>query len=364
MTATGDLPRRRRRVVALAIGIVGVILAVLAWFELHPPALAEADRAYRRDDLSGALGIARRHLSHRPTSRYAALLAARCLSRLGHSGEAETLYRRVWPLDHEDCHIRAYGLVTSNARVPAIQAYEELLERWPDDVLALSRMAAVLISQRDWDRAIVTARRLCEIPAGLVIGHTLAGAVNHDMGEFEAAADDFIRVLELDPHLKQMPLKPRSIFWSKLGHSLLRIGRIEEAQRHLGQGLREGDDPRIADLLGEAYFLQGAFDDAAQYWRLALQWDPRRFGTWWRLGKLELQRGRPGDAVEPLRRSIALQPNAVGPLYSLTLTYRRLGQSEAAAKVAEQADRCRGRALASAGGKVEETVLGLDEEAR
>ena len=110
-------------------------------------------------------------------------------------------------------------------------------------------------------------------------------------------------MLELDPELKQMPLKPRSMFWAEFGKCLLQIGRAEEAERHLHRGLREGDDPTLADLLGQAYYLQGMLDDAEQCWRLAVQREPARAGTWWRLGKLELQRGRAAEAVEPLRRA-------------------------------------------------------------
>ncbi len=81
----------------------------------------------------------------RPSSRQAALMAARCLSRLGQPDRAETHYKKAGHLDFEDLHIRAFGLVVNNRREPAIQAYREILERRPDDVLALSRMAGVFI---------------------------------------------------------------------------------------------------------------------------------------------------------------------------------------------------------------------------
>jgi tetratricopeptide (TPR) repeat protein len=201
---------------------------------------------------------------------------------------------------------------------------------------------------------------LVKIPAGTVIGHTLAGVVHHNTGEFEEAVEDFSRVLELDPDLKQMPLKPRSIFWGEFGKSLLSIGRAEEAQRYLHRALREGDDASVADLLGQSYYLQGALDDAEQCWRLALQLDPERPGAWWRLGKLELQRGRPAEAIEPLRRSSALEPDAIGPIYDLSLAYRRLGQSEESVKLSEQANRLRGRNLDGRIGEVNDRLFGTE----
>ena len=327
--ATAQSSRRWRRRAIIACGVIVIgILAALARSELYPADLAEAEASYRRDDLRTALRLAEAHLARRPSNRLAALLAARCLSRLGQTDRAETHYKKAGHLDFEDQHFRAFGLVVNNRREPAIQAYREILERRPDDVLALSRMAGVLISESRWADALDASERLIKIPAGAVIGHTLAGVVHHNTRDSELAVFAFSRVLELDPDLKQMPLKPRSLFWTEFGHNLIEVGRGNEARRYLHRALAEGDDAKVADLLGQSYYLEGALDDAEHCWRLALQWDPSRFGTWWRIGKLELQRGRTAEAIEPLLRAAELEPKAAGPLYSLALAYRRLGKGE------------------------------------
>jgi tetratricopeptide (TPR) repeat protein len=334
--------RKWRRPVVLFCGVVTSLLAAaVGWFEYDPPALAQAEAAYRRNELDTALRVARGHLDRRPYSRSAAILSARCLSRMGRPKEAELYYQKASPLSLEDRHIRAYAFVLSNARDPAILAYQEILRLWPQDVLALRRMAAVLISESRWYDAMDAALRLTEIPSAAVIGHTLAGMVHYNTGESQDAVNAFDQVMVLDPELKQMPLKPRSMFWSEYGRNLILIGRTEDAKRNLHRALGEGDDPKIADLLGEAYSLQGSLEDAEQCWRLALQLDPTRYGTWWRLGKLELQRGRPAEAIESLRRATALRPDAVGPLYSLSLAYRRLGRNAEALEYTNQANRLR-----------------------
>ena len=50
--------------------VVGLLAAVL-WFELQTEALADADTAYRRNDLHTALRLAEVHLACRPFSRRA-----------------------------------------------------------------------------------------------------------------------------------------------------------------------------------------------------------------------------------------------------------------------------------------------------
>jgi tetratricopeptide (TPR) repeat protein len=363
-----ESPRRGwrwRRRAAIVGGLLATgLLAAWAWSELHPAALAAAEASYRRHDLKAALRLCEAHLARRPSSRSAARLAARCLSQLGRPDQAEAYYEKAAPLELEDRHIRALALVVNNRREPAIRAYREILKRRPDDVLALSRMAAVLISESRWEDTLRTADRLIRIPEGAVIGHTLAGVVHHNTRDSELAVFAFDRVVELDPGLKRMPLKPRSMFWTEYGHNLLAVGRWADARRCLHRALEEGDDAKVADLLGQSYYLEGALDDAEQWWRVALQWDPDRFGTWWRLGKLELQRGRPAEAIEPLRRAAVLEPKAVGPLYSLSLVYRRLGRGAESDRLLERVARLRGAPGAPNRGAADRSLLETGEIAR
>src|SRR4051794_40678974 len=87
--------RKWRRPVVLLCGVIAALLAAaIGWFEYDPPALAQAEAAYRRNELDAALRIARGHLDRRPYSLSAAILAARCLSRLGRPKEAEPYYQK------------------------------------------------------------------------------------------------------------------------------------------------------------------------------------------------------------------------------------------------------------------------------
>jgi tetratricopeptide (TPR) repeat protein len=335
--------RRRRWVAVVGAAIAAGLVAVIAWRALCPQALAEAEAAYRANQLEAALGKAQGHLAHWPFSRAAALVAARCLSRLDRPDEAEPYYRKAGRLDLQDRHLRAYALVRGNRREPAIQAYQEILADRPDDVMSLRRLAAVQISQSRWKEALAAAERLTRIRSGAVIGHTLAGVVYHDTRDPEHAVVEFDRVLELDPHIKQMPLRPRSMFWAEYGQNLLAVGRVDDAKRHLHRGLREGADAKLADLLGQCYYLKGEVDEAEQFWRLAVRWDRNRADTWWRIGRLELHKGRPEQAIAPLRRAAELEPKSVGPVYSLVLAYRRLGRRDEADRLQKLADRLRGK---------------------
>ncbi len=309
MPPTGrDQPwlRRRSLVVAARVGIILGLLIPIGWDEIQPRALRESAAAAARNDPRTALGLALAHLGWHPWSRAAALAAARSFSQLDFAAWAEPYYRRVGlnQVDVADLQIRALGLFRANRRDEAVAAYQEILARHPDDVLALRRLAAVRIAQGAAAEALALAERLTLLPDGEVVGHTLAGTIYHDVGDTEHAVARWTKVLALDPTLSKMPLTPRSMFWSYLGQDLLTLGRADEVRSHLERALTAGPNAGLAALLASANRQLGNLDEAERWWRLASQWDPRLAGPWLGLGRLALQRGhlRPGDRAPPPRR--------------------------------------------------------------
>ena len=345
-------PKRRRWwwLVVVIVAIIVPLAGWIGWSEYNAPELIKAEAALARNDPLAALHFARTHLASRLYSRSANRIAALSLSKLGQVDEAETHYAKLGSLDRDDRHVRALALVQSNRRESAIAAYNELLADSPDDILALRRLAAVQISEKLWADALKTAERLIAIPDGRVIGHTLAGVVHHDRLDPDSAVVAFDRVLALDPEAKGMPLNPRAMFWADYGQDLLAVGRTIDAKKVLHQGLREGTNARIADLLGVAYYQLGANEEAEQYWKEALRLQPNRGETLWRIGRLELQRGKPADALEPLKRAVELEPKSVGPAYSLSLAYRRLGRIDEAEVLRKRADQLRAKSPPPSGG--------------
>src|SRR5262249_23205349 len=142
--------RRGRRMRALSfVSILIALSVVTAWNVTRSEALAEAERAYARVELVDCLQHALDYLERRPWSRDAALLAARCLSRLDSADQAEPYFGRAGRLSLQDQQIRAYGLVRGAHPERAIPAYREILRLETDNVTAMRRLAAVLLAQDD-----------------------------------------------------------------------------------------------------------------------------------------------------------------------------------------------------------------------
>jgi tetratricopeptide (TPR) repeat protein len=323
---------------ALLIGL----LALTAWNLTRSHALATARQFYARGDLVASLQHALDHLERRPWSHEASRLAALCLSRLDYADAAESYYQHAGTLDLNDLQTRAFGLVRGNHRQRAIQAYEEILARWPDNVTALRRLAAVQLSENNVPQLLGLAERLIAIPEGAAIGYTLRGMVAHLDVNREGAVEAFEHVLELDPDLQLMPLAPKA-FWSYFTEDLIRIGRLEDASRYLNRLLAEDPDASLMISLGRAYFLQGRLDEAERCYRQAAEWAPESYRPYEGLGKLELQRHRLEAARTHFETARKRAPARVDVLYSLAVVYRLLQRPDDAQRLEKEIARLRER---------------------
>jgi tetratricopeptide (TPR) repeat protein len=362
-----DIKARARSLGRMAMGgaLLAALLGLTYWHAVGSSSLDRSREAEQKLDFVTALRLGREHLASRPWSREADRIAARCFSRLDFSQEAEPYYRAAGTLDLEDLHYRAYGIARANQRDRALEIYEEILKRKPDDASALSMAAAVLITQSRWDAVKGMARRLVDaraaratvykpIVAGTghwtlrptevasvpAMGFTLLAMVHHDLREHEAAVAAFEHVLELDPALRSAPVAP-SVFWADFAQDLTLAGRSMDTIRYLTRATGELAEPALFDLLGQAYLQQSQFDDAETSWRQALEINPNHFPSLLNLGRLELKRTRPEAAMKSLNHAARIAPESYELVYAMSLAQHQLGNEKEARRYAEKADRLR-----------------------
>jgi tetratricopeptide (TPR) repeat protein len=322
-----------RTTIVFTLVLIGLSI-LSAWNLSRSNALPEARGAYTRGDLAASLEHALDHLGRQPWSQEAALLAARCLSRLDYAEHAEPYYRRAGQLELNDAQVRAYGLARGPHPEHSIPAYNEILVRWPDNVTALRRLAAIQLAQNNSDELLKLADRLGRIPNGAVIGQTLRGVVYHNDKNPQQAVAAFERVLDLDPELREMPLV-RGLFWSHLADDLIECGRFEDAGRYLTQALVDNNDASLMNRLGRVYFLQGSLIEAERCFRQVAEWDPSDYSSRLELAKLALQRRARAEALLHLNQAHLLAPRHYSVLYSLASVYRQLGRTFDADRIQE-----------------------------
>jgi tetratricopeptide (TPR) repeat protein len=304
-----------------------------------------------RPDYLRAIQRALDHLDRHPGDGEAARLAALALSHLDFTPQAEPYYqvaRARGRLSLDDFHVRALGLARANLREQAIAAYQEILERWTDDPLALQRLAAIYYSRSQYRETLKVAERLAQSPdrKWAVAGYSLIGTVHHDELHPDLAVPAEEKVLELDPELKYLTV-PAELFFADFAEDLINTGRAAEARHHLHRALRAGDDPALVNLLGAASYVDGQEADAEQCWKHATALNPRFDRPWLNLGKLAMRSGRLAEAATYLETAYAIDREAFEPLYQLSLVYRRLGRIKEADEFRKQAAEVQRRRLAS-----------------
>ncbi len=252
-------------------------------------------------------------------------MAARSFTRLDYAELAEPYFKRAGRLSVSDLQMRAYGLARGRHPEAAIPVFGEILARDPNNVAALRRLAAVLISEYKIDELLKLADRLSHIPTGAVIGASLRAVVHHNDKNPQAAVAAFLEVLALDPGLHESPL-PRRLFWEHFADDLVASGRIPDAKAYLTKAIEAAPDPALMNQLGNIYILDGNIEQAERCYRQALEWDPKQYGPHLGLAKLALQRRQPQDALGHLKKAKLLAPRQYEVLYTLASVYRQLGQ--------------------------------------
>jgi tetratricopeptide (TPR) repeat protein len=317
-------PRARWRWWAAPAALLVSALALGGWQLTRFDPLGRARADYERGDYATALRAAREHMARSPGDRRAALMAARCLSRLGEPRAAARYYDRAGPLGREDLLAFGFGLASAGEAERAAAAYSEVLARWPDDERALQGLGAVSIGQKRWPQVLDVGRRLARTPSGRVAGETMIGVAHHESRRYALASDALERVLRLDPELRTMPL-PASLFWSNLALDLVAEGRTQEARRYLTRALASRRDAALIELLGVTYEHEGDSDRAERCWREAVALDPTISDAWLGLGRMALRRRQAEEAIGLLRRAAALSPDSLEATYGLSQAYRQLG---------------------------------------
>lgn len=237
----------------------------------------------------------------------------------------------------------------------AVDALEKALDQQPADAPTLLRLGRAELARDRPPMAKDYFERALAVDASCASALYGLGQAVQALGDFAAAADAFEKTLAQRPAATQVHYP--------LAQMLLRLGRDDEAQRHLeasaslggagdppgcldpleaelqmlatgapiylARGLEAGnaglydlevaeyrkavsvapDDPLALQSLGFALARRGEVAEALSNYRRAAELDPDNADLHYDLGVLLLRSGRADEALEALRRALTLRPN-------------------------------------------------------
>ena len=155
----------------------------------------------------------------------------------------------------------------------ASQAATAALVQFPDDPDLLFRQAASLEREKKIPESVASFEKLIELRPDHAAALNYLGYMYADRNEnLERALELVTRAVALEPS--------SSAYLDSLGWVYFRLGRLDEAERHLLTAKRlSPDDPTIEDHLGDLAEKQGDLEKARERWTRALALDPEDGGA-------------------------------------------------------------------------------------
>jgi eukaryotic-like serine/threonine-protein kinase len=195
--------------------------------------------------------------------------------------------------------------------LPAIEKYKQAVDLDPKYATAYAKLGAAyfrLAAVQHDPGALDLAQRNCETSLALnpneVESHAVMAEVLQQTGDVQGAFKEFSRALALDP------ADPITLLWQAQFYA--KLNRWQDAERTLKRVLILRPNYWIAyNELGFALNCQGKYLEAIDQFRAACIAAPGSSMAFSNLGTVHMQLGHFPEAVEYLKKSLSLKPNAL-----------------------------------------------------
>ena len=175
-------------------------------------------------------------------------------------------------------------------------------------------------------RAEEAAAKALEIDPALTEAHCVLGYVKHFNWDWEAAEPQFKRAIELNPNYAHA--------YSFYAGYLMSRGRVEESLAASNRA-RELDPFSLSISVQRGFMLGNArrYDEAIEQLRRVIAMDPNHYQAYWILGHIYAFNGQHDEAVAASEKSVALSGRAPAALGMLGLMYGLAGRKGEATQV-------------------------------
>jgi tetratricopeptide (TPR) repeat protein len=248
------------------------------------------------------------------------------------------------------------SLVEAGKIAEAQELYQESMREIPGDADLPRELGMIYFRQRHWQKAIENYNRSLSIRPGQVKALFYLAESYRAVEDLELAEETILQAATLAPHDAQvcqkygeylstgLDTRKTGVSWlekarslnPKLEHIDFEIGKAEFELTDLQSATRNFElELQKYPGHGETYFF------LAESWAKLGEWGKARAGyadaithgyregpAYYGLGKSLLQLEQPATALDPLLRSLALQPSLIQAHFQLARAYRELGRTQ------------------------------------
>jgi Flp pilus assembly protein TadD len=256
-----------------------------------------------------------------------------CLLSLGRNDEARAQFEQVRKIAGESRYTTYYlGRLDllSNDYASAIKRLSSIADKppFPDTAFYLG---VAYISSDDAQNGIKWLERAAKLqPTDYRVHYRLARAYS-TAGRQQDASREYKLYDQLLSEHKNTETEARACTEA--------LRTQPQTAHDLCQRIFDPNDPEKLTLLGQLYGDAGAYQQALDPLRRAVQLDPKSYEAWHDLGLTYFHLQQYADARAPLEKATALRPEAYGSVVVLGATLYMLGDDAAALPVLEHAHR-------------------------
>ncbi len=336
-----------------------------AEMQLHS-CLEHAAEAMHTGDNEAAAAALRRGLEIDPHSLAALNNLGIVLARMGKPEEAIPLYQTALRFHPDDASTKrnlAIAYFKAQRYAPAWRLLRPMTAKYPNDFQVLDLAGLSLLALDRYPEAAVYLERANHAQPSDLETLDMLGKAYLRMKERKALTSVFARIMQVNPNsasahilmataYQQADDKPEAIreyqaaaqadpnfagVHSGLGYVYWLEGELQLAEPEFREELRRyPNDPISNCVLGQILLTSDLTDDrleeAEAHFRLALKVNPAYGDALLGLGKTEIARKRPREAVDVLRKAVQLQPDSSKAHYLLSTALNHLGQTAEAAR--------------------------------
>lgn len=282
---------------------------------------------FEQHDFARAVPSLRRALKLKPGLPNVDVLLAMCLSELGQYKEALPGLQKGFAQSQDAALRRATGLQLQRTYTglgqddKAVEVALQLTRLYKDDPEVLYHTGRLFSNY-----AYLLTMRLAEVAPASVWMHQAAGEANESLGSYDAALDDYKKVLVLAPDRPGIHYRLGRVYLARGRPPLSEPDAETNAAREFEQELKV--DPTNADAayeLGEIRRKAGDLDKAGELFQQAVEHYPEFEEGLVGLGRVLVAQGKPEAALPHLIRAVSLNPQDDVAYFQLYQAHRALG---------------------------------------
>jgi tetratricopeptide (TPR) repeat protein len=183
----------------------------------------------------------------------------------------------------------------------AEELYRRILERQPDNFVALINLSNALKAGGKLDEAISTARQAIALNGEIAVAHVNLASALIGKGEFDEAIAAARRAIAINPSIAEAHIN--------LANALIERGRFDDAAAAARQGIAVNANlPEAHYNLANALIGKGHLDDAVAAYRQAIALRPHYPQALSNLASALIDQRQPDAAIAAAQQAIAIHP--------------------------------------------------------